>query len=244
MTCSELRDHYDLFAVGVAEDPERSEIRAHLDRECPVCTPAVLGARELAALLATAVPAVQPPARLRRRVLAIAQPATSQWSWAPLWAAVAAAAVIAAIFFNSRVHRAEAELARAQTAAAAQTRELARLNLAFEILNQLESRQVVFGAGAPAPPRGRVFVHPRRGVLLIASNLPPAPAGKAYEMWVIPRGAKPLPAGLFQSAPDGTALHVWPGPVDVTGGNAVAVTLEPEGGVPAPTSQPIVVAAL
>jgi anti-sigma-K factor RskA len=63
-------------------------------------------------------------------------------------------------------------------------------------------------------------------------------------MWVIPKGGKPVPAGLFQSAADGTAMHVLTGPVDVAGTAAVAVTLEPEAGVPQPTSTPIIAAGL
>src|ERR1017187_2040276 len=108
------------------------------------------------------------------------------------------------------------------------------------------AKQVVFGGAAPQPPRGRVFLDPARGVLLLASNLPPAPTGKTYEMWIIPKakGSRPVPAGLFQSAADGTALHVRPGPVDVAATGIVAVTLEPAAGVPQPTSQPIIVAAL
>src|ERR1035441_9132790 len=45
MNCSELRDHYELYAIGVAEEPERSEIRAHLDRQCAVCMQGVKRAR-------------------------------------------------------------------------------------------------------------------------------------------------------------------------------------------------------
>ena len=37
MNCTELRDHYELYALGLADEPERSEIRAHLDRGCEVC---------------------------------------------------------------------------------------------------------------------------------------------------------------------------------------------------------------
>lgn len=247
MNCDELRDHYELFALGIAEEPERSEIRAHLARGCPTCVPGVRGARELMALVGTTAPAAEPPARLRKRVLAVAGEQTARrLNWSPVWAAVAAGALIAAIVFNSREHRAAAELARLQSQAAAQTRELARLNEAMAILNQPEARQVVFGGAAPQPPRGRVFLDPRRGVLLLVSNLPPAPAGKAYEMWVIPKakGGKPAPAGLFQSAADGTALHVRSGPVDVAGTGIVAVTLEPAAGVDQPTSQPIIVAPL
>jgi hypothetical protein len=254
MNCDELRDSYELYTLGIAEDPELSEIRAHLERNCPICVPGVRGARELTALVGATLPAAEPPTRLRKRVLAIAAGQTgSRWNWSPVWAAVAAGAIIAAVVFNTRAHRAAAELAQAgaeltrvQSESAAQSRELTRLNEAFAILNQPNARQVIFGGGAPQPPRGRVFLDPARGVLLLASNLPPAPAGKAYEMWIIPKakGSKPAPAGLFQSAADGTALHVLPGPVDVAATGVVAVTLEPAAGVPQPTSTPIIVAAL
>lgn len=249
MSCDELRDSYELYAMGVLEDPERSEIQDHLERHCNTCVPGVSRARELTALIGTSAPPAEPPARLRRRVLAAVGAETPSRSiWPAVWAALAAAGIIAAIFLAGRERRVSAELARVQSQlqqqAAQQSRDLARLNEALAILNEPEARQVVFGTGAPQPPRGRVFVDRRRGVLLVASNLPPAPAGKAYEMWVIPKGGKPVPAGLFQSAADGTALHVLSGPVDIARTGAVAVTLEPAAGVPQPTSTPIIVAAL
>ena len=252
MNCDELRDHYELYALGIAEDPEASEIRAHLERNCPTCVPGVRSARELLTLIGATAPATEPPARLRKRVLAIAGlPKASLWNWSPVWAAVAAGALIAAVVFNVRAQRASAELAQAaaelqrvQAESASQTRELARLNEAFAILNQPDVKQVTFGGGAPQPPRGRVFLDPRRGVLLLASNLPPAPAGKIYEMWVIPKGGKPVPAGLFQSAVDGTALHVLAGPVDVAGTAAVAVTVELAAGAQVPNLPPVFAAAL
>jgi len=63
-----------------------------------------------------------------------------------------------------------------------------------------------------------------------------------YEMWVIPKGAKPQPAGMFQPDTDGTALHMihW----SVAPGDTVAVTMEVAAGVDAPTSTPLIVAPL
>jgi anti-sigma-K factor RskA len=245
MNCDELRDSYELYALGIAEEPERSEIRAHLERDCPTCVPGVRGARELTTLIGATAPAAEPPARLRKRVLAIAGGQTGpRLKWSRLWTAVAAGALIAAVVFNTRAQRASEELRQVQAESAAQTRELARLNEAFAILNQPDARQVVFGGAAPQPPRGRVFLDRTRGVLLLASNLPPAPAGKTYEMWVIPKGGKPVPAGLFQSAADGTALHVLPGPVNVAGTAAVAVTLEVAAGATVPNLPPVFAAAL
>ena len=78
----------------------------------------------------------------------------------------------------------------------------------------------------------------------IRKRLPPAPAGKIYEMWVIPAGGKPIPAGLFQTEASGTAMYLRKGPVDVVSAGAVAVTLEAAEGAPQPTSQPIMVAAV
>jgi anti-sigma-K factor RskA len=245
MSCDELRDEYELYVLGVLDDPEMSEIRSHLARACENCSAGVRRARNLTTLIGAAASPAQPPARLKRRIMAaIGAETPSRSFWAPLWAAVAAAAIVAAVFFNVRNQRAGEELARARAESVRQGQELVRLNEALTILSAPDARQVVFGEGAPRPPRGRVFVDPKRGVLLLASNLPPAPAGKIYEMWIIPKGGKPAPAGLFQSGADATALHVQPGAVDVASVAAVAVTLEPAGGVPQPTSTPIIAAAL
>ena len=105
--------------------------------------------------------------------------------------------------------------------------------------------QSSFGANQPKP-KGKVFVNPGMGMLLIASNLPQAPAGKLYELWLIPKGrdAKPMRSGMFQSEANGTVMHVERGAVDVNTTAAVAVTLEVETGVDAPTNTPIIVAVV
>jgi hypothetical protein len=78
-------------------------------------------------------------------------------------------------------------------------------------------------------------------VLLIAGNLQPAPQGKAYEMWIIKDG-KAKAAGMFQSAPDGSAMHMQRGSAQNT--EAVAVTLENEAGADQPTSTPLFAAPI
>ena len=118
------------------------------------------------------------------------------------------------------------------------------MSLAFAILSGPRTTEVSFGGAQPRPPQGKVFVNPSRGVLLIASNLPRTPADKIYEMWIIPKGANPVPAGLFQSQDDGNAMHVQPGMVDLASTAAVAVTVENEAGAGQPTTQPLIVAAL
>jgi hypothetical protein len=243
MNCEELRDHYDLYALDIAEEPERGEIRAHLNRGCEVCMAGVKLSLATTALIGTSAPPVQPPAHLRRRILASVG-STEQRGFGWMLALAAALLLVAAYFVvTSRQYQQEALRLRDQIRS--QTSEIARLTEAFAIVSGPQTTEASFGGVQPRPPQGKVFVNPTRGVLLIASNLPPTPADKVYEMWIIrKKGAKPLPAGLFQSQDDGTALHVQAGSVDMPSTAAVAVTVENQAGAAQPTVTPLIVAPL
>ena len=78
-----------------------------------------------------------------------------------------------------------------------------------------------------------VVVAADRTATLRVNGLARAPQGKTYEAWIIPAGSAPRPAGLFTSG--GLALRG-----KVPAHAVVAVTLEPSGGVSAPTTTPLV----
>jgi anti-sigma-K factor RskA len=243
MTCDELRDQYELYAMGVLEPEERAELDAHLRRDDDPCISGVRHARELVGSLPLMAPESRVPARLRKRVVGLVSEPKRAWFRAPEWiGATVAAAIIAGWLYNDRREQ-SLTLAEARQELQRRSVELVRLNEAFALMNDPAAKQLVFGENAPKP-RGRVFVNPKQGVLLLASNLTPAPAGKTYEMWIIPKGGAPLPAGLFQSQSDGTAMYLRKGAVDIASTGAIAVTLEPEAGSQAPTTQPLIVAAL
>jgi Uncharacterized protein conserved in bacteria len=222
MNCEELREDYELHALGLLDQPERAELEAHLARGCAACSQGMKRAMAMNAAIYAITPEVEVPKRLRKKVLAAVGVEQTNWMSISGWT-VALATVLIAMFW---------------------VRVPDPARQALSLLNEPETKQVVFGEGQPKPPRGRVFIHATRGVLLLASNLPQAEAGKTYELWVIPKGGAPKPAGLFQSDKSGNALYLSSGPVDVNQTGAVAVTLEPEAGSPAPTSTPIIVAAL
>ena len=253
MTCEELREGLELYALGLLEDPERSELQAHLQTGCAVCVPAFKRALATNAAIATLAPLVDPPARVARRVRALGtvqEPSTGRWFLA--WGGVTALLLSACVWLGVRDRRYAAELADARTElsqARAQgersAAQLARVQSALDFLNTPDTRLVVSGRGGILlPPRARVFINQDRGVLLLADNLPSAPPGKIFEMWVIPKKGAPRPAGLFQSDPGGSALHLLTERVDIANTGAVAVTLEPESGSPAPTSTPLLVVPL
>jgi anti-sigma-K factor RskA len=84
-----------------------------------------------------------------------------------------------------------------------------------------------------------VVLGANRTATLHVSGLGPAPRGKTYEAWVIPAGQAPRPAGLFPGG--GSSSLRLRGTVPPNA--VVAVTREPAGGSPAPTTQPIFTAS-
>ncbi len=241
MKCEELVDSFEMYALGVLEEEERTEIDAHLARGCESCTEALASALAMNAAVLSFAPEQTPPKRLKRRLLAAIGVHYPGWGW--VWALGAVAAVVVAVFLGVQERERSAELTDARRNLMQVTGERDQLTTALQFLSDPQTQPASFGKGQNAPPRGYVFLHPQMGVLLIASNLPAAGEGKTYEMWVIPKGGAPRPAGLFQSM-GARAVHILNGPIDLSVLSAVAVTLEPAAGSPAPTTTPIIVAAV
>jgi anti-sigma-K factor RskA len=89
---------------------------------------------------------------------------------------------------------------------------------------------------ATANGEAQLVVAPTGKAALVVHKLAPAPRGRDYEIWVFENGV-PKPAGLFEKP--GVAMlsrRVEPG-------QTVAVTLEPDGGVDAPTGKPLFTAS-
>ncbi len=95
------------------------------------------------------------------------------------------------------------------------------------------------GSG-PAAEATATLVEPVAGrPLLVTQGLPNLPASQAYQVWVI-RNGQPTSARVFPAGAGGQLVgELEQGLQDVS---TVAVTVEPAGGSPAPTS-PVVLAA-
>lgn len=235
MSCDELKEVYELYALGLLEGEEKSEAAAHLARGCETCRKSLRDALGLnAVLMAAAVPDAAPSRSLRRRVLAGAGIERASWTWAAALAAVAMLAI--AVWLGVEERTRSAQLAQARTTLLQVQGDRDRMLAALRFLDQPDTKAVGFEKG----PRGNVFVNPRSGILMIAANLPALAPGRSFEMWLIPRGAAPRPAGLFAAGPSGDAFHILSGAVDVSSLSAVAVTVEPESGSPGPTTTPII----
>lgn len=88
----------------------------------------------------------------------------------------------------------------------------------------------------------RVVYSPTRGEgVLLADGMPSAPGDQIYELWFIGEDG-PTPAGIFEADERGRVTHVVTG--DMATVQALAITVEPAGGSPQPTSEPIMVAEM
>jgi anti-sigma-K factor RskA len=249
-----------LYALGALPAEERTRFEAHVST-CDECRRDVRAFREVVNVLPFALPQIDPPPALRSRVLAAATAADEGRSFVPLtivrprrsfvWAAwlSAAAMLVLAVglgaytaLLRHRVSGLEVVLREAvtrldrserQLASAARDAERAQVRLA--VLTAPDMKQVELAGRAPAPrAAGRAFLSASNGLLFAASQLPPLPAGRTYQVWLLTPGA-PVSAGLMKPDQNGrvtTAFDVPPGASSPTG---LAVSIEPDGGVPAPT---------
>jgi Anti-sigma-K factor rskA, C-terminal len=247
-----------VYAVGALDGDDLVRFEAHLAEGCPVCAATLRDSGEaLGALALAGTPAVPPPEvrvslMARAGVDRPARRAPGRASWVPWAAATAAAAAIAAMITGGVVaSRYEARLGQMARETAAVRERLQRNEAALqdqvaiyrgavELLRDPATRVVeLCGAGPTPEASARIVWHDKAGGHLFVTNLPPAPAGKAYELWTL-GGPAPQPAGTFQVDAGGRASHrVAPAAAPPA---KFAVTLEAEAGVPAPTG-PIVLAS-
>jgi len=103
------------------------------------------------------------------------------------------------------------------------------------------SRLSILRATADGPPGvvGASVWSPQdqRG-LLVLEGIPPPPAARVYQMWLIdPAFQTPVSGGVLQVGPGGSVTLQFTTPVRVESAQRFAISVEPPGGVAAPTGK-------
>ncbi len=237
------------YALDALPDDEAAFFEEHL-ASCAVCREEVAGLRAAAARLG-ATAAEHAPEGLRQRVLAeidltrqspaLKPPQGSErvaprlygltgrrrfrragGSWTGLAAAVLAivavglGAVVAHL--SSRVDELEA-----------------RSSEVYRVLSASDARTVALAG--PEALTARMVVSQQEGrAVLVAENLPPLDEDQVYELWLIEADV-PRPAGLFQPDEERPVVEVVT--ADLSRVQGIGITIEPAGGSPRPTSDPL-----
>jgi len=249
MSRDEIGELAAAYALGGLEGADRARFEALLRAADPEAVTALREFEDTLVELAAAAPETPPPAvkaRLMERIAAATladrvEPAgAGRGRRSAVWPAVLSAAMAAGL---AAIVVAWTVSARYEKRLDALGRDADRLRADLQsqqeivtILRDPATQMLALAGLAPAPlARARVLWHAKSGGLLVAAGLPPAPEGKTYQLWAIAGGNAPVSAGVFSVDASGTgslAVHPLPGVAKV---DAFAVTLEPAGGLPAPS---------
>ena len=168
-------------------------------------------------------------------------PRRSKWATFTPWA-IAACLAIACSILGYRVSSLNDALDGAVHQVAGLSTKASHAQQVLEVLNAPDAQRVTLTSTKtpPAPTAHTVYVADRGALMMEAINLKPVPAGKTYELWVIPAsGAAPVPAGTFTPNAEGYASVVLPKLPAGIPARAFGITIENAGGASTPT-MPIV----
>jgi len=247
----------ELLALGALSQEEAAAAMAHV-AGCNECARALAEARGRAALLAFGVEQLVPPAAAKQRLMARiaterdgersgakseAPKAASSpwWNWVLVPASLALAVVCLLLSWQN--HKLVAELDKARAAATGWRQESDRTAELVHTLTAPDTISVKLALAGDAKQGLAVVKYNQRSgtILYTALDLPTLPAGKVYQMWLVPANGKPIDAGVFDPAQRG---RVWAAQVPAnTEPKAFAVTVEPTGGLPQPSGPKVLVGA-
>lgn len=211
------------YVLGALDPAEADAFRQHLE-QCAVCRDEVDALGGVVRALPMAAPQVQPPRRLRRRVLravrdepklaAAPRPRTLRLPapQAVLAALVAAVAVAGAVVGG-------VELSTGETGG-----------------------RVIHGQVSGISGSAELRLTDGHGELIVRHLTPPPPR-HVYEVWLKAPGANPVPANVLFTVNTAGRADVSL-PAELHGVSQVMVTPEPSGGSPIPTHSPVIVASL
>ncbi len=251
-----LEGHAAAYALDALPAGEAAAFERHL-ATCALCRRLAAEFGATAGRLATAVAPAPAAPRLRARLLAAAErdlaPSTvapplprvqEQRRPQPWFQRLGATGWLAAALLLCSVGLGVWNAALLRQA---QTQRALLAEYESALAAAAEGRVVVLAPTEAAPGslrQGRLalIVAPTSGESrLIVTGLPPAPAERTYQLWLI-AGGLPQDAGIFLGAAQ--AVETVPVRGDPARAEVVAVTVEPRGGSRAPTTQPIFTARL
>lgn len=230
-------------ALDALDGADRAAFLRHLPT-CPLCQQLVADARLVAAALPHTVTPMEPPPALRNRIMMAAGATSSTRATGWLAAAAAVVALAAGTFAWMQYRQADAsqraaaqanaqvEALQAQLTALQGQADTARQAIDILAADDLARIQLKGQPAAPAAS-GRAYLSASQGLLFSAVDLPPLPPGRVYQLWYVTATA-PLSAALVNPDAEGRFTLIAKVLTGVTP-RALALTIEPAGGLPAPS---------
>jgi anti-sigma-K factor RskA len=259
-----LHESVGLYVLGALEPNERLEFERHL-ATCDECTAEVRSLGGVASALPHAVPLLDPPARLRGRVMAVtgreptappnvvalpARPArTRSWVSASGWLSAAALLIVSVGLgsysmslqreisgLRAEVGELNARLTQSDQRVTVATRLVALADARMAVLTAPDLTQVDLQGQQPVAPRASGRAfYSRSRGLVFTASDLPPLRAGRTYQLWLVTAQSPVSAGLLELDAAGRVAQAFSTPPDLARPVAIAVTEEPAGGVPAPT---------
>lgn len=261
MVHEELQEMLTAHALSALDNADRRALEGHL-ATCAACRSELDEWQSIASTLAFAAPAVEPTPEVRQRLLAQiasddvindqrqqAEPASVLRFSTPrrnIWAAlgslgtVAAGIIVVALLISVivlwRENRAtQTKIAQLQSEIQMAEQQRDRQREMMKILATPGAKVSALAGTKVAEGASATIAYDKTGqTIMLASGLPGAPAGKAYQLWFIV-GNEKLPGGVFTPDSAGNANLKDKIPPQALAGSVFAVTLEAASGAKSPT---------
>lgn len=231
MNCQEFEELSGAYALGAVSPKELADAEKHL-RTCDR-HPEVAEYAAVAASLAVAVPEIDPPAALKARLMETVR-ADLAPKIAPRVAASPKPGLLQAIrsfFSGARTGYAMSGVMAVLVAA------LLVWNVSLQSSGDEPRNEVVVRMDGAAT--GTItYLKDQRLAVMDMTNLAPLSPDQTYQVWAIADG-KPASLGILDADTSGHTTVLMP-ELDLAGVDTLAVTIEPAGGSPLPTSDPII----
>jgi len=257
----QFRELIEGYSLGALDPEERASVEAHLASGCVDCGKALEEARWLVTQLAYLAPEAKPSDLLRGRLLqtvraeARAMKSAKVSSAIPLWMWGAFAALLLFTIYtawdttqlNKQIaainEQAKQEIAKRQEL----EEKFAIAQREAIILTDPRSVKIPMGTENKELPKMEAIWHAKLGIVVSGLNVP-APSGThTLQLWLIPKAkdGKPIPSLTLRPDADGKFVLLVANPPDAMDTTkALAITEEPAGGSPQPTTKPIWVGAI
>jgi anti-sigma-K factor RskA len=251
----------EAYAIGSLDAQERAALEAHLAEGCGECVKALEEARWLVSQLAYLAPDAEPSDMLKGRLLetvraeaasaatrqsSVRQAAVPWWLWAGV-----AALLLFSVYSTWNERKLRDEVTNLQQQAAAQQAERQKLEQQLSaaktevyeamIWSDPKSVKIMLRPKDPKMPPLEAMWHPEMGLCVRGWNVPNPGEKRMLQLWLIPKkGGKPMPSTTLWPDASGKFSEVVAHPQEAMADTqALAITEEPMGGSPQPTSAPM-----
>jgi anti-sigma-K factor RskA len=226
-------------ALSALDAAEARALNDHLS-ECDECRMELEEWEATAAALAVSAKPMEPSPEVRERLLnevrkelSVPQVLPFRSATRNVWnrslAAMAAVIIATVLIVGLVMVWRENRTMREQLARSQEFQQL--INTPGSRMTELKGTDV--GAGAIAK-----LVYDNNGrAMLLADKLPSVPQGKAYQLWFIVGNNPPMPGKTFVPDSEGKGVLKDQMPQSALNAAVFAITLEPAGGLPAPTGK-------